>query len=77
MKQKVGKDMAILSVTVVNDNNSGLVYEKHETYAVPCLIEMDLQKFVSFLWRGLLYWSWVLGLGSWFMDPKLDNRGTL
>ena len=52
MQQKVGKDMGILYVVLVNN---GLVYEKHETYVIPRLTEeypgpteTDLQKFESF-----------------------------
>ena len=48
MKQKVGKAMAILYVVLVNEDNSGLVYEEQKTYEGHCFVETDLQKFVSF-----------------------------
>ena len=71
MMQKVGTDMVILYVMPVN--NGELVHEKHETYVIlhlakenPCLIEKDLQKFVSFQWPHALsivgYGLWVMGL---------------
>ena len=66
MMQKVGIAMAILYIMIMKENNSGLVYEEHETYEAKSFIEKDLQTIVSFQWVTLSvmgYGLWVMGYG--------------
>ena len=66
MRQKVGSAMAILYVVLVNEDDSGLVYEKQGTYEGHCFVETDLQKFVSFPMAFdyfISYGLWVIGYG--------------